>query len=261
MSGGLVVEDLSVFYGPVRANDHISVRVDGGKIVGLIGPNGAGKTTFVDALSGLIPISGGSVRLGSDVLSGLAPYRRARLGLARSFQSTQLFDDLTVAENLQVALRPSGRRGLPRRLVSRRSGEPDNVLATMELFGLGDSAERLPSQLSHGQRRLVDVARALVASPRIVLLDEPAAGLDGAESRRLGDHIRTIAARGVGVLLIEHDMNLVLDVCDHICVLDFGRVIASDRPEQIRTNPRVIEAYLGARGAGMFLNVPESSDE
>jgi branched-chain amino acid transport system ATP-binding protein len=261
MSGDLVVEDLSVSYGPVRANDHISVRVDSGKVVGLIGPNGAGKTTFVDAITGLTPISGGSVRLGADVLSGLAPYRRARLGLARSFQSTQLFDDLTVVENLQVALHPSGRRGLPRWLAPRRSAEPDNVLATMELFGLGDSAARLPSQLSHGQRRLVDVARALVASPRIVLLDEPAAGLDGAESRHLGDHIRTIAAGGAGVLLIEHDMNLVLDVCDHICVLDFGQVIASDRPERIRSNPRVIEAYLGARGAGMFLNVPESSDE
>jgi branched-chain amino acid transport system ATP-binding protein len=257
----LVVDELSVVYGAVRANDCISVRVDGGEIVGLIGPNGAGKTTFVDALTGLIPTSGGSVRLGPSVLSDLSPYRRARLGLARSFQSTQLFDDLTVAENLEVAVRPSARKGMLRRLVSRQAAEPDNVLSTMELFGISASAARLPNQLSHGQRRLVDVARALVAGPQIVLLDEPAAGLDGSESRRLGGHIRTIAGTGVGVLLIEHDMNLVLDVCDRIYVLDFGKVIASGRPERIRSDPRVIEAYLGARGAHKILNVPEVPDE
>src|ERR1700749_339656 len=139
---GLVVEELSVAYGAMLANDGISVTVSGGEVVGLIGPNGAGKTTFVDALTGLIPPSGGSVRLGPSVLSGLSPYRRARLGLARSFQSTQLFDDLTVAENLEVALRPSGRKGPLRRLMSRRVAEPDSVHATMELFGIGESAAR-----------------------------------------------------------------------------------------------------------------------
>jgi branched-chain amino acid transport system ATP-binding protein len=242
---GLEARSLSVSYGGVVANDQVSISVPRGSITGLIGPNGAGKTTLLDALTGFAP-SAGEVILDGARLDGLPPHRRARRGLARTWQSVELFDELTVAENVQVAATRLTTGSILADLVwpgrRRTSSDPDGALA---LLGLAHVAERRPGSLSLGQQKLVGVARALAASPSCVLLDEPAAGLDTHESSSLGRHLRAVADRGTAVLLVDHDMELVLEVCTHIYVLDFGRVIAAGTPTDIRADERVIHAYLG----------------
>jgi branched-chain amino acid transport system ATP-binding protein len=242
----LETRSLTVRYGGVLANDDISITVAPGSITGLIGPNGAGKTTLLDAVTGFAP-STGDVLLNGEELNGLAPHRRARCGLARTWQSLELFDELTVRENIQVA---ATALSVPSMLVDlvwpgrrRASVDPANALALLGLEPLSDSR---PSSLSLGQQKLVGVARALAASPSCLLLDEPAAGLDTNESLELGHRLHAIARRGTAVLLVDHDMDLVLEVCSHIYVLDFGRVIAAGSPSDIRGDERVIEAYLGS---------------
>jgi branched-chain amino acid transport system permease protein len=227
----LRVDGLSVAFGGVRAVREVTLEVREGELVGLIGPNGAGKTTLVDAVSGFVGYAGRVELSGSD-LSGLPPYERARRGLGRTWQSTELFDDLDVRENLTVA---SG------------SGSADRALA---LVGMDWAAEAMPAQLSMGQRKLVGVARALAAKPRLLCLDEPAAGLDTRESGELGARLRDLADQGQSMLLIEHDMGLVLGICDRVIVLEFGQVIADGPPGVVRADPRVIAAYLGEGAAG-----------
>ncbi len=222
----LTVTGLSVNFGGVHALSDVSLSVTDGELVGLIGPNGAGKTTLVDAVSGFVNYTGRAELAGAD-LSGLPPYERAHRGLARTWQSTELFDDLDVQENLTVA---------------SRNGSADNALA---LVGMDWAAEAMPAQLSTGQRKLVGVARALAARPTLLCLDEPAAGLDTAESQELGARLRRLADEGQSMLLIEHDMGLVLGICDRVVVLEFGKVIAEGPPEVVRQDPRVIAAYLG----------------
>jgi branched-chain amino acid transport system permease protein len=232
----LAVEGLSVRFGGVHALSDVTLSVREGELVGLIGPNGAGKTTLVDAVSGFVN-STGSVRLGARDLRGLPAHERARGGLTRTWQSTELFDDLSVAENLTVAARQSG---------TPEDGTPeDRAKATLALVGMDWAAQAEPSALSSGQRKLVGVARALVARPQLLCLDEPAAGLDTAESQELGATLRRLADQGQSMLLIEHDMSLVLGICDRVVVLEFGRVIAEGTPEDVRRAPRVVAAYLG----------------
>ena len=223
------VSGLSVAFGGVHALSDVSIVVREGELVGLIGPNGAGKTTLVDAASGFVA-STGRVELGGTDLGGLEPYQRARRGLARTWQSTELFDDLDVRENLTVASRAG-------------DGTAEQALG---LVGLDWAAGAMPTQLSMGQRKLVGVARALAARPRLLCLDEPAAGLDTRESAELGACLRGLADQGQSMLLIEHDMGLVLGICDRVVVLEFGRVIADGPPEAVRTDPLVIAAYLGS---------------
>jgi ABC-type branched-subunit amino acid transport system ATPase component len=227
----LCVEGLRVQYGGVVALDDVSLRVPESSIVGLIGPNGAGKTTLVDAITGFCPYRG-TVRLDGSVLDGRPPFRRTRAGLARTFQGLELWADLTVEENVGVG------HGADRRSTS----ELDDLFALLDLVGLRG---RLAGELSQGERQLVSIARALVGAPKVLLLDEPGAGLDVAESAWLGARIQDIRASGVTILLIDHDMNLVLDVCDQIEVLDFGHVIASGTPQLVRSDRRVMQAYLG----------------
>jgi ABC-type branched-subunit amino acid transport system ATPase component len=227
----LEVDDLVVAFGGVRAVDGVSFEVRPGRLHGLIGPNGAGKTTTIDALTGFVAHRG-QVRFRGRDLAGFAAHQRARAGLGRTFQSLELFDDLSVRENCQVGA----------------GGPAPSVDRALDLLGLATVADRLPRELPLGHRKLVAVARALARRPQLVLLDEPAAGLDSDESAQLGHHLRAVVDQeGITVLLVDHDMGLVLGVCDRVTVLDFGRVLAEGTPEDVRSNHEVIDAYLGAR--------------
>jgi ABC-type branched-subunit amino acid transport system ATPase component len=225
------VQHLGVTYGGVVAVDDVSFDIPEGAIVGLIGPNGAGKTTMVDALSGFATHTGTVMFEGND-LGGV------KAGLSRTFQAIELYEDLAVEENLEVGL-ASGRQG-------HGSTAMLSLGATCEVLGLTTLRERPAGDLSQGQRQLVSIGRALVAQPKLLLLDEPAAGLDSSESEWLGFRLRDVRDQGVTILMVDHDVNLVLNLCDYIVVLDFGKLIAQGTPTQIRSNPDVIRAYLGS---------------
>ncbi len=245
----LDVRGLRVTYGGVVAVSDVDLRIDEGEVFGLIGPNGAGKTSLIDALTGYHRPSAGTVAFAGRDITRMRPYRRSRSGLARTFQSVELFDDLTVDENLLVASEHAGVRHALRDLFLP-AHEPDRTAVdwAISVCGLEDIVDRYPREISTGQRKLVGVARALAQSPRLVLLDEPAAGLDTDESLALGARLRSLPdEHGVTVLLVDHDMGLVLGVCDRLLVLDFGKRIAQGTPEQVRSDPGVLEAYLGSR--------------
>ena len=239
---------MSVSFGGVRALMEVDVRVEPGQLLGLIGPNGAGKTTFIDAISGFVSYRGTVLLDGRD-LSGKAPHVRARRGLARTWQSIELFDDLTVRENVAVAAQHPSAWAALREVVWRSSDHTEQVDTAVQVFGLEGRGDAMPSELSQADRKLVGVARALAAKPRLLCLDEPAAGLDTLESETLGRHLREIADRGTATLLVDHDMGLVLSISDYVVVLEFGEVIAHGTPDAVRRDPGVIRAYLGAAGA------------
>jgi branched-chain amino acid transport system ATP-binding protein len=240
----LEVRGLSVRYGGVQALKDVDLAVRPGSLVGLIGPNGAGKTTLIDAVGGFTPATGG-VSIAGDDVSGLEPHDRARRGLARTWQAADLFDDLSVRENLTVAADRPTLRAAARELLTGHVTPLDAVGETLALLDLEDLADRAADELTQGQRKLVGVARGLVARPRVLCLDEPAAGLDTAESQELGRRLRSVADQGTALLLVDHDMGLVLSVCDEVVVLNFGAVIARGTPDEVRANSEVVEAYLG----------------
>jgi ABC-type branched-subunit amino acid transport system ATPase component len=243
----LTVTDLTVRYGGVVALDSVSLSVPEGRLVGLIGPNGAGKTTLVDALTGFASYTG-EMRFGGARLDREPPHVRARHGLARTFQSGGVFDDLTVEENIGIGERTgSSWLAAVRAILTGRSApeSPDTrrIIESLRLTGLlGLQA----GELSEGQRKLVCVAQALAGQPKLVLMDEPAAGLDSAESAWLGRQLLAVRDSGVTILLVDHDMDLVMSVCDEVVVLDFGKVIAVGAPRDVLENPRVVSAYLGS---------------
>jgi branched-chain amino acid transport system ATP-binding protein len=243
---GLATERLTVRYGGLVANANIDLEVRPGEIVGLIGPNGAGKTTFVDAVTGFAA-SEGKVTLDGRRIEGLPPHRRRRLGLSRTWQSGELFANLSVYQNVVVAARPGGLRAVAADLFKpRRKGEDPVVAQALAAVGLGEVSDRLARDLTLGQQKLVGVARALAGTCSLLLLDEPAAGLDSGESREFAERLRTIAADGgPGVLLIDHDMSLVLGVCDRVYVLQFGELIFGGTPDEARADEAVVGAYLG----------------
>lgn len=241
----LIAEDLTVQYGTVTAVDHVSFELAPGRITGLIGPNGAGKTSLIDALSGFTQ-SSGRVIVDRD-LSNESATRRARAGVARSFQSLELFEDSTVFENISVAADPQDFRSYLRDLLwPVNPAFPPEVVRAIREFELDQDLHREVRDLSYGKRRLLAIARAVATHPSVLLLDEPAAGLSSRESVELGGLVRRLADEwGMAILVVEHDMNFVMEVCDEVIVLDFGKLIAAGAPEDIRTNPDVVAAYLG----------------
>lgn len=243
----LSAKGVSVRYGGVIAVSDVSIDVRAGEIVGLIGPNGAGKTSFVDALTGFTR-STGDVTLAGTRLDGRPAYERARQGLVRTWQAGELFDDLTVADNVRVAHETGNEAlGMLRDAIRPSSPPAEEVQRALELMSLTDVTDRRPSELSLGRQKSVGMARALAKQPQVMLLDEPAAGLDSEESLAFGDQLRRIASTGVGCLLIDHDMHLVMSVCDRVYVIEFGKQIAEGTPEAVRNDPRVLESYLGSQ--------------
>jgi ABC-type branched-subunit amino acid transport system ATPase component len=250
-SAGLRLEGLAVRFGGVLAVDGVDLEAPPGQITGLIGPNGAGKTTTFNACSGLLSPSAGRVYLDGTDMTGAGPAARARRGLGRTFQRMELFTSLTVAENVALG-REAGQAGskILAQFLTRaaeRRATADAAEEALELCGIAHLAGAAVASLSTGQRRLVELARTLAGAFHLLLLDEPSSGLDNDETQAFGQVLRDVVdARGSGILLVEHDMSLVMDICEYVYVLDFGQLIFSGTPEEVVDSEVVREAYLGA---------------
>jgi branched-chain amino acid transport system ATP-binding protein len=242
VSSLLNVRNVTVRFGGNVALENVGLDAAAGEITGLIGPNGAGKTTLFNVITGLQVPQRGSVHLGEINLTRMAPFKRARAGMARTFQRLELFSLLTVRENVELAL--SLRKGALSPFA--RIAKAEELLG---LVGLGELADVRSDELPTGQARLVELARALATEPRVLLLDEPASGQDETETEAFGALLGRIAADGVAVVLVEHDVQLVMRTCSTIHVLDFGSIIAKGTPTQIQHDEKVLEAYLGTKGA------------
>ncbi|GAA0612306.1 hypothetical protein GCM10009547_12910 [Sporichthya brevicatena] len=248
---GLEARGVTVRYGGLVAADSVTLSAPLGRITGLIGPNGAGKTTTFSACSGTAPVSSGSVHLFGEEVTGVPPQIRGQRGLGRTFQRMELFDSLTVADNVGLGLEAGLAGSKPWRHLLGNKGDKARIVArvqeSLRRCGIEDLAQVTAGELSTGQGRLVELARVLAGNFRMLLLDEPSSGLDRAETARFGAILRnTVAETGCGILLVEHDMSLVLNICDYVYVLDFGKLIFEGTPAQIVASQEVQAAYLGS---------------
>lgn len=251
----LVVEDLSLSFGGNQVLQQIALQLRPGEITGLIGPNGAGKTSFFNCLTGLYSPQVGRIRLGDMRLEGVPPTRRAALGFSRSFQHVALCPELTVAENVMIGLDRQSRAGWLDAFLPTSSGKGERLrnrelaVEALTRLGIGAVADESPMQLPPGVLRLAEIARAIVGQPRVLLLDEPAAGLNSIETRDLANALKKLRSPDLVLVVVEHDMDLIMEVCDTIHVLNVGRLLASGSPEQIRANGEVVRVYLGDEDA------------
>jgi len=254
MTALLVLDQLTRRFGGVTAVDSVSMNVGAGEIRGLIGPNGAGKTTTLNLISGLTAPTSGRMTLVEQDVTGEAAHRLAERGVRRTFQNLKLFTELTVLQNVMIGLHTHGKSGVFEAILvtgkQRREEEMmrRDSLTALETVGLVDQADRPASALAYGHRRLLEIARAIVARPTLLLLDEPAAGLNPTEAEALVALIRRINAQGVTVVLVEHHMDVIMAACSRITVLNYGQRLAEGTPAEIRANESVIEAYLGRAG-------------
>ena len=247
----LEIKGITQRFGGVTALDDVSFRIREGEITGVIGPNGAGKTTLFNIVTGIYTQTSGTIHFAGKDVSGLAPEGLARLGMVRTFQNVELFGQMTVRENVMVGLHTKSRSGMldcmfrsPRQLAEERRIRAESE-QWLEFTGIVDLSETRASNLPFGKGRMLEIARALALGPKVILMDEPAAGLNNRETQELARVIRRIREMGITVVLVEHDMELVMDICDAIVVFNLGRLLAQGTPREIQENQQVVAAYLG----------------
>jgi branched-chain amino acid transport system ATP-binding protein len=251
----LQTDRLSISFGGVRAVDGVNIAVESGQVFSIIGPNGSGKTTLFNLMSGIYTPTDGDIRLAGETVTGVAPDQLSRRGLSRTFQNLQIFSRMSVLENVMVGRHRHERTGIMADLLHLPSVARQNeatreaARAALARVGLAEAADRPASSLAYGALKRLEIARALASEPKLLLLDEPAAGCNPVETQEIDRVIRSIVKDGITVVLVEHDMRLVMNISDRVHVLSSGRTLAEGTPEQVRSNAAVIEVYLGVHGS------------